>query len=94
MASSFLLQTKVSLVAGLVGASPIWLYEMWAFIMPGLHRNERRWTVVFVSVAGPLVLRRRGARLLRAAEGSAGPDRLHARPGVTNLIDLNDYLSS
>ena len=54
VASSFLLQTKVSLVAGLVGASPIWLYELWAFIMPGLHRNERRWTIMFVAVAGPL----------------------------------------
>ncbi len=50
VASSFLLQTKVSLVAGMVAASPVWLYELWAFIMPGLHRNERRWTIMFVSV--------------------------------------------
>ena len=37
-------------------ASPIWLYEIWAFIVPGLHRNERKWTMIFVSIAGPLFL--------------------------------------
>jgi sec-independent protein translocase protein TatC len=54
IADAFLLQTKVSLVAGIVLTSPIWLYQIWAFIMPGLHRHERKWTLVFVSVAGPL----------------------------------------
>lgn len=51
---SFLLQTKISLVAGIVLSSPVWLYELWAFILPGLHRNERKWTYVFVAIAGPL----------------------------------------
>jgi sec-independent protein translocase protein TatC len=54
VSSAFLLQAKVSLVAGLVIASPVWLYELWAFIVPGLHRNERKWTLIFVAVAGPL----------------------------------------
>jgi sec-independent protein translocase protein TatC len=52
----FLLQAKISLMAGIVISSPVWLYELWAFIMPGLHRNERKWTIVFVSVAGPLFI--------------------------------------
>ena len=37
IANPFILQAKVSLVAGLVIASPVWLYEIWAFIVPGLH---------------------------------------------------------
>ena len=54
VADAFTLNLKVSLVAGLVLASPIWLWQIWAFIMPGLHANERRWGIVFACVAGPL----------------------------------------
>ena len=51
---AFTLNLKVSLVAGIVLASPVWLWQIWAFIMPGLHESERRWGIVFASVAGPL----------------------------------------
>ncbi len=54
VSGAFMLQTKVSLVAGIVLSSPIWLYQMWAFILPGLHRNEKKWTLLFVALAGPL----------------------------------------
>ena len=54
VADAFTLNLKVSLVAGIVLASPVWLWQIWAFIMPGLHENERRWGIVFASVAGPL----------------------------------------
>jgi sec-independent protein translocase protein TatC len=38
----FMLQLKVSLVAGLVVAIPLVTFELWGFIAPGLTRNERR----------------------------------------------------
>ena len=50
----FALQLKVALIAGLIVAAPIWLYQLWAFIAPGLHRNERRWAYVFAGLAAPL----------------------------------------
>jgi sec-independent protein translocase protein TatC len=50
----FLNQLKVSLYFGLLISSPIWLYQLWAFIAPGLHRRERRYTYVFAAVAAPL----------------------------------------
>ncbi|UWZ39847.1 twin-arginine translocase subunit TatC [Dactylosporangium roseum] len=49
-----LLQLKISLWTGLILACPFWLYQLWAFIAPGLHRNERRWAYVFASLAAPL----------------------------------------
>lgn len=92
VASSFLLQTKVSLVMGIVGSSPVWLYELWAFIMPGLHRSERRWTILFVSVAGPLFFAGVALGYVVLPKGLAvllgfTPDQ------ATSLIDLNDYLT-
>jgi sec-independent protein translocase protein TatC len=49
-----LLQLKLSGVAAVVCTSPYWLYQIWAFVVPGLHAHERRWSRVFMAVAGPL----------------------------------------
>lgn len=52
----FLLRLKVSAMVAVVGSSPIWFYQLWAFVTPGLHRNERKWTVAFLGSAVPLFL--------------------------------------
>ncbi|TDV44886.1 twin-arginine translocase subunit TatC [Actinophytocola oryzae] len=48
---AFLIQFKVGLAAGAVFTSPLWLYQIWAFITPGLYDNERRFTRIFVLLA-------------------------------------------
>ncbi|MFF3732282.1 twin-arginine translocase subunit TatC [Streptomyces sp. NPDC002476] len=52
----FTLALKVSLMAGIVVSSPIWLYQLWAFVAPGLHRHEKKYSLAFVGAGFPLFL--------------------------------------
>jgi len=51
-----MLQLKLCGVAAIVAVSPYWLYELWSFIVPGLHARERKWTRIFTAIAGPLFM--------------------------------------
>src|SRR5882672_12307833 len=50
----FMLKLKIALYVGLVLSSPFWLYQLWAFVAPGLHKRERRYGYAFAAVAAPL----------------------------------------
>jgi sec-independent protein translocase protein TatC len=88
----FKLRLQLSLYVGLGFASPIWLFQLWGFITPGLHRHERRWAVTFVGAS--LGLFASGAALayltlskgLGFLLGAAGND-------ITNLVEVNKYLA-
>lgn len=51
---AFALRLKVSMITGALLSSPIWLFQLWAFVTPGLHRHERRWASAFVVSATAL----------------------------------------
>lgn len=51
---AFDLRFKIALTVGIVLASPIWIYQTWAFLVPGLTSRERRAGVTFVGLAVPL----------------------------------------
>lgn len=51
---AFDLRLRVALVVGLVVASPVWLYQLFAFVLPGLTRRERRYVLGSVGAAFPL----------------------------------------
>jgi len=91
-ADGFLLKLKLSLWIGLIVASPVWLYQLWAFIAPGLHRNERKYAYYFVSLAAPLFI---GGAVLAYFVVSKG---LHfllesGLTGVEQQLEVTRYVS-
>ncbi len=44
----FTTRLKISVITGAILTAPLWLYQLWAFVTPGLRKNERKWTIVFV----------------------------------------------
>jgi sec-independent protein translocase protein TatC len=56
ISSAFDLKLQIALTIGIVATSPIWLYQIWAFFMPGLTRREIKYTLGFFLSAIPLFL--------------------------------------
>ena len=54
ISAGLMLQLKLCGVAALVVSAPYWLYQIWAFIVPGLHAHEKKWSRVVAAIAGPL----------------------------------------
>jgi sec-independent protein translocase protein TatC len=85
------LQIKVAILAGIIVSAPIWLYQLWAFIAPALHRKEKRNSIFFIVAATPFFAAGAylGYTILPiAVEVLFGftPDALN------NLVKFDDYL--
>jgi sec-independent protein translocase protein TatC len=90
VATSLLLRLKISALAAVVATSPFWLYQIWGFIVPGLHPHERRWTKLFAVVAGPLFVAGVGVAYYVLPKGMEVL--IGFTPGnITSLIDFSDY---
>jgi sec-independent protein translocase protein TatC len=88
----FTTRLKVAAISGAVFTAPLWLYQIWGFITPGLKRNERKYTVVFIAASTILfvggmslayLVLSRGLRVLIGAAGS----------GTLAILTVNGYLS-
>jgi len=87
----FLLRFKVAGIAGALLSAPLWLYQLWAFVTPGLRRSERRWTVAFV--AASTVLFAAGAALSYLTLSKAlGLLITTAGEGTVAAIEVTRYL--
>ena len=82
---------KVAVIAGLILSSPVWLYQLWAFVTPGLQRKERKFSLMFVGTAVPLFLA--GATLAYFVMSKGLQVLLNFAPkGTTSLISIDHYL--
>jgi sec-independent protein translocase protein TatC len=88
----FSIRLKVAMIGGAILTGPFWLYQLWAFIAPGLHRKERRWGIWFISISFILFSSGvvfayytldRGLRFLLSAAGER----------VENLLDVESYFT-
>ncbi|WP_340382044.1 twin-arginine translocase subunit TatC [Streptomyces sp. SS7] len=87
----FTLALQVSLMAGIVFASPVWLYQLWAFIAPGLHQHERKYAYGFVGTGVPLFLG--GGYFAYRVLPTTAKVLIDFTPGgVNNLLPLDDLL--
>jgi sec-independent protein translocase protein TatC len=88
----FTTRLKVCAIAGAVFTGPLWLYQIWAFITPGLRKNERRYTLWFIffstilfaaGVTLAYVVLSKGLRFVLEQAGS----------GAVAQLTVSDYIS-
>jgi sec-independent protein translocase protein TatC len=88
----FFIRIKIAFFIALIATSPFWLYQLWAFIAPGLYSREKRWAYLFAGTAAPLFAG--GAVLAYLVMGRG----LHyllglVPPNVANLPSFDTYIS-
>ena len=89
--SAFDVRLQVSIFLGVMMSSPVWLFNIWSFITPGLKKKERKFTIWFVVVAVPLFLAG------TALAWSSLPTFVQVLVGFTpegsaNVINASDYI--
>jgi len=88
----FFLRIKLAFYIALVATCPVWLYQLWAFIAPGLYSREKKWAYLFTGTAVPLFVG--GAALAYVVMGRGLHYLLGLVPtGVVNLPSFDTYLS-
>jgi sec-independent protein translocase protein TatC len=92
LTSPLTLSLKVSALAGAIATAPIWLYQLWAFVVPGLLAKEKKWALVFIAAATPMFVG--GVVVAYVVLPKAITVLLSfTQSGVTNLQDINAYLA-
>ena len=85
------LQIKVALLTGVILSAPVWLYQLWAFIAPALHRKEKRNSIFFFIAATPFFAA--GTYLGYSVLPVAIKVLFGFTPqSLTNLVRFDDYL--
>lgn len=90
--SPFNLKLQGALVIGVLIASPVWLYQLWAFVTPGLTRKERRSSLGFLAAAVPLFIGGAGLAWLVLPKAVEFLNEFVPQGGST-FIDARSYFS-
>lgn len=89
--SAFDVRLQVAIFLGLIISSPVWLFNIWSFITPGLKKKERKYTIWFVVVAVPLFFA--GVALAWSSLPTFVAVLVGFTPeGSANVINASDYI--
>ena len=92
LTEAFWVEMKVAMIVGLFIASPMILYQIWAFIAPGLYAHERKYALPFVLI-GSLLFIGGGLFALKVVTPYAIHFLLsYSRPGLTPMISVGSYI--
>jgi sec-independent protein translocase protein TatC len=91
---AFTVAVLLCLVAGIFFAAPVWLWQVWAFVAPGLLAKEKKYSLVFVAVSLPLFFAGCALGYYVWPKGievllSFTPSNM----GITNILDVANFLS-
>ena len=86
-----MIQLKLCTFVAIGATSPYWLWQIWAFILPGLNPRERKWSWLFIAVAGPLFLAGMALGFYIMPKGLAVLIGF-TQTDVTNLVDVGRYV--
>jgi sec-independent protein translocase protein TatC len=90
--AAFSQQVSIAIFVGVLVSSPVWLYQLWAFIVPGLTKKERRISLAFIGAIVPLFLSGCALsyyvlpKVLAVLYG-------FTPPGASNIQQVSDYFS-
>jgi len=92
LTEAFWVQMKVAVIVGLFIAAPAILWQIWAFVAPGLHQHERKYAVPFVLI-GSILFIGGGAFSLKIVTPYAIAFLLsYSRPGLQPMISIESYV--
>lgn len=83
---------KVTALGGVLLSAPIWLYQVWSFVVPALHSKEKKWSVLFIAAGTPLFLVGVGVGYWVMPKGIAVLMSFTSF-GVENMVNINNFLS-
>jgi sec-independent protein translocase protein TatC len=92
LTEAFWVQMKVAVIVGLFLAAPVILWQIWAFVAPGLHTHEKKYATPFVLVGSALFIGG-GAFSLKVVTPYAISFLLsYSRPGLQPMISIGSYV--
>jgi sec-independent protein translocase protein TatC len=88
---AFWVKMKVALFAGLFLASPAILWQVWRFVSPGLHAQEKKYAVPFVVIGSLLFIGGGAFSLLVVTPRAVAFLLSYAGPGLQPMISIGSY---
>ena len=91
-AEAFWVQMKVGLIAGVFIASPVILWQVWAFVAPGLHHHEKKYAVPFVLIGSVMFILGGAFSLYIVTPYALNFLLSYARPGLKPMITIQNHI--